>query len=63
MGTKLKIERIKKGWTQVEVSRRTHGIVPQHRISMMENGQQPKPDERAALAHAFGLPAEELFAE
>ena len=63
MATKLKIERVKRDWTQNEVVRRTQGIVPQHRVSMMENGQKPKADEKAALAYAFGIPAEELFVE
>ena len=63
MATKLKVERIKRDWSQTEVAARTQNIVGQAKLSMIERGLKPDPREAAALAVAFGLPPDILFAE
>lgn len=62
MVTKLRIERIKRGWKQWDVTRRTFGFVNQCRVSLLERGLPPKPVEAAALATLFNVPPTELFA-
>jgi len=47
-----KIERIKRGWRQVDVAEKT-GLT-QTKISEIERGVQPKAQEKAALEKIFG---------
>jgi transcriptional regulator with XRE-family HTH domain len=50
----IKLERIKLGWSQIDLWMQTG--VPQWRISLIERGLPPKPDERRKLAEALGIP-------
>lgn len=59
--TTVKIERIKRSLRQVDVAALTHGVVPQYRLSLIERGVTPRPDEVKALADAFKMNPEELF--
>jgi len=59
--TKIKLERIQRGLRQSDVAALTGGIVPQHRLSLLERGVKPRPDEAQALAQAFQVEASELF--
>jgi hypothetical protein len=61
MLTKVKLERIQRGMRQADVAALTKGKVPQHRLSLLERGVTPNPDEVKALADAFQVNAEELF--
>jgi transcriptional regulator with XRE-family HTH domain len=61
MTTTIKIERVKRGLRQADVAALTEGKVPQHRLSLLERGVIPRPDEARALADAFRLSPEELF--
>ncbi len=57
--TLFKIERVKRELTQVELAVRSG--IPQHRISLLERGVKPRPDEAKLLADAFNMNPEELF--
>jgi transcriptional regulator with XRE-family HTH domain len=59
--TTVKIERIKRGLRQTDVATLTGGIVPQHRLSLLERGVRPRPEEIKALSDAFQLDPAELF--
>ena len=54
MTKKLKIERVKKDLTQYQLWMKTD--IPQWRISLIERGLPPTPDERRKLAEALGIP-------
>lgn len=57
--TPFKIERVKRELTQAELAALSG--VPQHRISLLERGIKPRPEEAKALADAFEVSPEELF--
>lgn len=57
--TPFKIERVKRELTQTELAALSG--IPQHRISLLERGVIPRPDEAKALAKAFKISQEELF--
>jgi transcriptional regulator with XRE-family HTH domain len=57
--TPFKIERIKRELTQAELAALTG--VPQPRISLLERGIKPRPEEVEALAAAFKISPEKLF--
>jgi transcriptional regulator with XRE-family HTH domain len=59
--TTIKIERIRRGLRQCDVAAMTEGIVPQHRLSLLERGVRPRPEEAKALANAFKMDSAELF--
>lgn len=60
MFLRLRAERLRRGWTQTEVSVRTGIASPT--ISVVERGLiYAHPGWRRRLAAAFGLPAEVLF--
>jgi transcriptional regulator with XRE-family HTH domain len=59
--TTIKIERIKRGLRQCDVAAMTEGIVPQHRLSLLERGVKPRPEEARALADVFQMEPGELF--
>ena len=61
MLTKVKLERIQRGLRQSDVATMTEGIVPQHRLSLLERGVRPRPEEVKALSDAFKVNPEELF--
>lgn len=61
MLTKIKLERLNRGLRQADVADLTGGVVPQHRLSLLERGIRPRPDEARALADAFHVEPEELF--
>ena len=61
MVNKLKLERIQRGLRQADVATLTKGKVPQPRLSLIERGITPKPDEIKALAAVFKVKPEELF--
>ena len=61
MLTKIKLERIQRDLRQSDVAALTGGIVPQHRLSLLERGVRPRPEEVKALADAFQLDPAELF--
>jgi transcriptional regulator with XRE-family HTH domain len=61
MLTKPRLLRLTKGLRQVDVVSLTEGRVTQPRLSMIERGIRPRPDEARALADVFGLEVPELF--
>jgi len=61
MLTKIKFERLNRGLRQEDVATMTGGVVPQHRLSLLERGVKPRPDEARALADVFKLEPGELF--
>jgi transcriptional regulator with XRE-family HTH domain len=63
MLTKIRIERLQRGLRQTDVVEMVSGVVQQYRLSLIERGIVPNPDEAKALAEAFGTKPEELFPE
>lgn len=61
MVLQLRIERMKKGWNQAQLALRSG--ISQWKISFLERGLSPKPEEAAILSIIFERPPEELFAE
>ena len=61
MLTKIKLERLNRGLRQADVAAMTGGAVPQHRLSLLERGIRPRPDEVRALADVFQVEPGELF--
>jgi DNA-binding XRE family transcriptional regulator len=61
MLTKVKLERIQRGLRQTDVAALTQGEVPQYRLSLIERGVTPLPNEAKALADVFKVEVEELF--
>jgi hypothetical protein len=61
MVPKVKLERIQRGLRQADVTALTKGRVSQHRLSLLERGVTPNPEEVIALADAFNMVPEELF--
>ena len=59
MVSKLKIERAKRGMSQIELWMKSG--VPQYRISLIERGISPKPDEAKKITKALGVDADTLF--
>ena len=55
----LRLERIKRGKTQIDLWQETG--VPQWRISLIERGIPPKPDEAQKLARALEVLPETIF--
>ncbi len=55
----LRIERIKRGKTQIDLWQETG--IPQWRISLIERGISPKPDEARKLAEALQVSPREIF--
>jgi transcriptional regulator with XRE-family HTH domain len=50
----VRLERLKRGWRQQDLWSQTG--IPQWRISLIENGMRPRPDERQKLAEALNIP-------
>ena len=61
MVSKMKVARIAKDLTQQEVADRTRSH--QTRISRIERGARPYPEEAKVLADLLGIPEEELFGD
>jgi hypothetical protein len=61
MLTRVKAIRLEKGYTQMEVVERTRGIVNQYRLSVIERGVPPRPDEAVALAFSLNISPEDLW--
>jgi len=60
--TKLRSERVRRGWSLLEVARRT-GITPGD-VSMVERGLRPAfPGWRRRLARAFQMSEQALFGD
>jgi len=57
--TLFKIERVKRELTQAELAARSG--IPQHRISLLERGVRPRPNEAKALADTLGVREAEIF--
>jgi transcriptional regulator with XRE-family HTH domain len=55
----LRIERIKRGKTQIDLWVQTG--IPQWRISLIERGIPPRPDEARKLAEALQVSPVEIF--
>lgn len=53
MVSPMRLERLKLGITQIDLWTRTG--IPQWRISLIERGVPPKPEERQKLAEALGI--------
>jgi transcriptional regulator with XRE-family HTH domain len=49
----IRLERLKRGLRQQDVWAQTG--IPQWRISLIENGMTPRPDERKILAKVLGI--------
>lgn len=49
----IKIERIRKGLSQIQLWLQTG--VPQYRISLIERGLPPRPEEARKLSEALGM--------
>jgi transcriptional regulator with XRE-family HTH domain len=59
---RLRAERLKRGWSQTQVSMRTGIATPD--VSAVERGRRyPHPGWRRRLAAAFQIPESELFSE
>ena len=54
MVSPMKLERIKQGLRQMDLWMQTG--IPQWRISLIERGLPPKPDEQRKLSKALGMP-------
>ena len=54
----IRIERIKRGLSQTDLWMETG--VPQWRISLIERGLPPKPQEAHKLAKALGIPENDI---
>jgi len=54
----MKLERIKRGLSQIDLWMQTG--IPQWRISLIERGLPPKPDERRKLAQALRVSEDEI---
>jgi transcriptional regulator with XRE-family HTH domain len=59
----IKERRLELGLTQMDIVARTSGLLNQYRVSIIERGVRPRPDELAALAFALDIPIEELRQE
>jgi transcriptional regulator with XRE-family HTH domain len=59
MVSRLKIERVKRGVTQVDLFLKTG--IPAWRVSLIERGIPPRDDEAKKLAEALKVGEEELF--
>ena len=59
MVSQMKIERIKKGITQVNLWMKTG--IPQWRISLIERGIEPKPAEAQKIAETLSCRLDEIF--
>ena len=55
----IRLERIKLGMSQIDLWMQTG--IPQWRISLIERGLPPKPDERRILAETLGIPESTSF--
>jgi len=55
----LRIARLRRGKTQIDLWMATG--IPQWRISLIERGIVPKPEERRRIAKALGVSEKELF--
>jgi len=61
MENAVRQERLKRGWSQVYLSRMTDGIAPAD-ISAIEHGKRlVHPGWQKRIAKAFGMTVEELF--
>jgi transcriptional regulator with XRE-family HTH domain len=59
MISKMKLERIKKGMSQIDLCMKTD--VPQWRISLIERGIVPKPEEAQRIAKALDCRLKDIF--
>ena len=59
MVSALKVERTKRGMTQIDLWMSTG--IPQWRISLIERGIIPKPEEAQKIAEALGVTEADLF--
>ena len=59
MISKLKIERVKKDLTQIQLWLKTG--IPQWRLSQIERGIHPQPHEASKIASALGVKPEDIF--
>jgi transcriptional regulator with XRE-family HTH domain len=55
----IKLERIKLGLSQIDLWTQTG--IPQWRISLIERGLPPQPNEAAKIASALGVKPEQIF--
>jgi transcriptional regulator with XRE-family HTH domain len=55
----LKLERIKRGFTQIDLWMKTG--IPQWRISLIERGIAPKPEEAQKIAEALNSQLDDVF--
>ena len=55
----LRIERVKKGLTQCDISMKTG--IPQWRLSLLERGIPPLPEEAKKIAETLNADAKILF--
>lgn len=61
MATKLKLERIKRDWSQQDLVTLTFFKIDQPRLSKLERGARPKPEEVAVLGRVFGMAPRDLW--
>ena len=57
--SKMKIHRVMVGKSQLEIERDSG--IPQWKISLIERGLPPNPDEAAKIANALGVKPAEIF--
>ncbi len=57
----LKVERTRKGKTQTDLWRLTN--IPQWRLSLIERGIPPRPEEARKIAEALQVSPSEIFKE
>jgi len=54
----IRLERLKRGLRQQDLWTQTG--IPQWRISLIENGMTPRPDERKILANVLDIPEDAI---
>ena len=63
MLSRVKARRLEMGLSQIAVVKQTAGILNQYRLSVIERGLKPRPDEAAVIAYVLGAPVNNLFPE
>ncbi len=61
MASQLKMERVKRDLTQRALAALTLNQIDQPRISVLERGVRPQPEEAKTLSQALGVPLVELW--
>jgi hypothetical protein len=63
MATRLKVERVRRDLTQMDLVALTLNQIDQPRLSLLERGVRPREDEAKILGKVLGLSPNELWPE